>query len=62
MNLSRWIVVPLSSAVIFGIGYGISALIGLAWKGMPDAVRWAIPCALLVWYLFDAYKREQPQP
>jgi hypothetical protein len=61
VNLSRWIVVPLSSVVIFAIGYGISALFGLVWHGMPDWIRWGIPGALLVWYLYDAYKREQPQ-
>jgi hypothetical protein len=62
MNLSRWIVVPIASAVVFAVGYGISALFAFVWPAMPDAVRWGIPIALLLWYLYDAWKREQPQP
>jgi hypothetical protein len=61
MNLNRSIVVPISAVVIFAIGYGISALIGLAWNGMPVAVRWGIPVALVAWYLFDCMRREKPQ-
>ena len=61
MNLNRWIVVPLSAAVLFGLGIGISALVGLAWHGMPPGVYWGIPALLVIWYLFDAMKRERPQ-
>jgi hypothetical protein len=61
MNVSRWIVVPISAVILFAIGYGIAALIGLAWHGMPAAVRWGIPAALVLWYLFDAMRRENPK-
>lgn len=61
MNLNRSIVVPIAAVVVFAIGLGISALIGLVWHGMPTAVRWGIPGALLLWYLFDAMQREKPQ-
>jgi hypothetical protein len=60
--MNRWIVVPLSAAVVFAIGYGLAALIGLAWSGMPALVRWGIPALLVVWYLVDAMRREkQPE-
>lgn len=61
MNLNRSIVVPLTALVMFAVGYGISALVGLAWHGMPVAVRWAIPVLLVLWYLWDAMQREKPQ-
>lgn len=61
MNLSRWIVVPITTVVVFLIGWGCASLIGLIWKGMPEAVRWGIPAALVVWYLIDAMRREMPQ-
>lgn len=59
MNVNRWIVVPISAAVLFAVGYGVSALIGLFWHGMPAIVRWGIPGVLVLWYLFDAMKRER---
>lgn len=62
MNLNRWIIVPITSAVMFLAGWFVAWLIGLAWHGMPDWVRWGIPAALVLWYLFDAMKRETLQP
>lgn len=59
MNLSRWIVVPISAAILFFIGWGLAALLGLVWAGEPVWVRWGIPCLLVLWYLFDAMQRER---
>jgi hypothetical protein len=59
MNLNRGIVVPITAAVMFGLGYGLSALIGLFWHTMPPLVRWGIPVALVIWYLIDAMARER---
>lgn len=59
MNLSRWIVVPISAAIVFLIGWGLAALLGLVWAGEPGWVRWGIPCFLALWYLFDAMLRER---
>jgi hypothetical protein len=61
VNLNRWIIVPIAAVFCFGIGYGITALVGLLWHGMPDIVRWGAPGLLVGWYLYDAMKREQPQ-
>lgn len=60
-SFSRWIVVPVTAAVLFAMGYGLTALVGLIWPGIPIYVRWGIPCALVLWYLWDAMQRERPQ-
>ena len=57
-SMSRWIVVPISALIVFGLGVGIAALIGLVWAAMPIYVRWGIPVVMLLLYLFDAMKRE----
>ena len=61
MNLNRWIVVPIAALCCFGLAYGVAALIGLVWLGMPVGVRWGIPVAFTAWYLIDCIRREQPQ-
>ena len=61
MNLNRSIIVPVTAIVCFAIGYGISALIGLFWHGMPAVVRWGIPSLLVLWYLYDNMRAERPQ-
>jgi len=61
VNLNRWIIVPITSLVLFGLGIGIMALVGLAWHAMPVWVRWGIPLVLVIWYLFDSMKAERPQ-
>ncbi len=61
MNLNRGIVVPITAAVLFLVGWGVAALIGLAWHSMPVWVRWGIPVLLVLWYLWEAMQREKPQ-
>lgn len=58
-SFSRWIIVPFSCLILFGIGYGIAYLIGLVWSGMPLYVRWGIPSVLVVWYLWDSMRSER---
>ena len=53
--------VPISAAIVYAIGVGIAALLGLAWTTMSPLVRWAIPCVLVLIYLLDVAKREAPQ-
>ncbi|HTQ11549.1 MAG TPA: hypothetical protein VMI31_15915 [Fimbriimonadaceae bacterium] len=61
MNLNRWIVVPITSVILFGIGLGVMALIGLAWHSEPVWLRWGAPFVLVIWYLLDCLRAEQPQ-